>query len=83
VIDISSPRFKDQIKSVEIILSDLNLHNIPLIRVLNKRDLVDRETINRLSIDLDGTPISAINRSTLMPLIEKMGNAIQHLRKFY
>ncbi|MBA3017293.1 MAG: GTPase HflX [Proteobacteria bacterium] len=83
VIDISSPRFKDQIKSVEKILSDLNLHNIPLIRVLNKQDLVDMETISRLSIDLDGTPISAINRSTLMPLIEKMENAIQHLRKFY
>jgi GTP-binding protein HflX len=83
VIDISSPRFKDQIKSVERILSDLNLHNIPLIRVLNKQDLVDRETINRLSIDLDGTPISAIKGSTLMPLIEKMENAIQHLRKFY
>jgi len=76
VIDISSPRFKDQIKSVERILSDLNLHNIPSIRVLNKQDLVDRETINRLSIDLDGTPISAINKSTLMPLIEKMENAI-------
>ncbi|MCK4619308.1 MAG: GTPase HflX [Desulfobacterales bacterium] len=83
VIDISGPRFKDQIKSVERILSDLNLHNIPLIRVLNKQDLVDRETINRLGIDLDGTPISAINKSTLMPLIEKMENAIQHLRKFY
>ncbi|MBU2521657.1 MAG: GTPase HflX [Proteobacteria bacterium] len=81
VIDISSPRFKDQIKSVERILADLNLHNIPLIRVLNKQDLVDRETINRLRIDLDGTPISAINKSTLMPLIEKMENAIQHLRK--
>ena len=81
VIDISGPRFKDQIKSVEKILADLNLHNIPLIRVLNKRDLVDRETINRLSIDLDGTPISAINRSTLMPLIEKMENALQLLIK--
>ncbi|MBU4186357.1 MAG: GTPase HflX [Proteobacteria bacterium] len=82
VIDISNPRFKDQIKSVEKILADLNLHNIQLIRVLNKQDLVDRETINRLSIDIDGTPISAINKSTLMPLVEKMENAIQHLRKF-
>ena len=78
VIDISSPRFKDQIKSVERILSDLNLHNIPLIRVLNKQDLVDRELISKLSIDLDGTPISAINKSTLMPLIETMKIAIQH-----
>jgi len=28
---------------------------------------------------LGGSPISAINKSTLMPLIEKMENAIQHL----
>jgi len=82
VIDISSPRLKDQIKSVERILADLNLHNIPLIRVLNKKDLVNKETINRLSNEIDGTPISAINRSTLMPLIEKMELSIQHFRNF-
>ena len=76
VIDISSPRFKDQIKSVERILEDLNLQHIPLIRVLNKQDLVDSETVNRLSMELDGIPISAIHKSTLMPLIEKMENAI-------
>ncbi len=76
VIDISNPRFEDQVESVERILVDLNLHNISLIRVLNKKDLVDEETVNRLSRTLDGTAISAKVESTLMPLIKKMGTSI-------
>lgn len=72
IIDISNPRFKDHIESVEKILCDLNLNNIPLIRVLNKQDLVDREIINRQIRQLDGIAVSANNRSTLTPLLEKM-----------
>ncbi|MBW1841394.1 MAG: GTPase HflX, partial [Deltaproteobacteria bacterium] len=77
VIDISSPRFKDQIKSVERILADLNLDTIPMIRVLNKKDLLGRETISKLTKTLDGIAISAHNESTLIPLIKKMENRIQ------
>ena len=80
VIDISNPRFEDQVKSVDRILADLNLHNISLIRVLNKKDLVDEETINRLSRTLGGTAISAKVGSTLMPLIKKMETSIYHMR---
>ena len=72
VIDISNPRFKDHIESVEKILYELHLNNIPLIRVLNKQDLVDREIINRHIKQLDGIAISANNESTLTPLLEKM-----------
>ena len=80
VIDISNPRFEDQVKSVDRILADLNLHNISLIRVLNKKDLVDEETVNRLSKTLGGTAISAKAGSTLMPLIKKMETSIYHMR---
>lgn len=79
VIDISNPYFKDQIESVEGILVDLNLDKIPLIRVLNKKDLVDEATIDNLSSILEGTAVSALEESTLMPLIEKMNFAIHHL----
>ena len=77
VIDISNPRFKDQIKSVEKILADLKLDTIPMIRVLNKKDLLGRETISKLTKTLDGMAISAHNESTLIPLIKKMENRIQ------
>ena len=78
IIDISNPRFKDQIKSVEKILLDLKLDDIPLIRVLNKKDLVDKATTEKLSLNFDATAISAKNKSTLMPLIEKMKDSIYH-----
>ena len=78
IIDISNPRFKDQIKSVETILLDLNIDDIPLIRVLNKMDLVDEETIEELSLNFNATAISAKEESSLMPLIEKMKGSIYH-----
>jgi GTP-binding protein HflX len=80
VIDISNPRFKDQIESVEKILADLNLHNIPLIRVLNKKDLVDQTIVDALTGTLGGTAISANVKSTLNPLIEKMKASIHDMK---
>jgi len=76
IIDISNPRFKDQIKSVETILLELNLDDIPLIRVLNKMDLVDEATTQELSRNFNATAISAKEKSSLMPLIEKMKDSI-------
>ncbi|MFC1813085.1 GTPase HflX [Thermodesulfobacteriota bacterium] len=77
VIDISNPRFEDQIESVERILADLKLNTIPSIRVLNKQDLVNPEDIERLSRTFEGTGISAHTESTLTPLIDKMEALIQ------
>jgi len=82
VIDISNPRFKDQIESVEKTVADLNLHNIPLIRVLNKKDLVDQTIVDALTETLGGIAISANVESTLMPLIEKMEASIHHIKDF-
>jgi GTP-binding protein HflX len=72
VIDISNLYFQDQIESVEHILADLKLDHIPLIRVLNKRDRVDQETVDLLARRLGGIPISAKNGATLTDLIERM-----------
>jgi len=80
IIDISNSHFEEQIKSVEKILSDLNLQHTATIRVLNKMDLVDHKFCARLSRQLDGTAISARSKSTLMPLIEKMETIIEHDR---
>lgn len=77
VIDISSRRWKDQIESVERILGDLNLDRIPMIRVLNKKDLVDARTVEYLSESLNGIAVTAKDKNTLMGLIEKMENMIR------
>lgn len=71
VIDIGNPRFEDQIESVERLLSDLNLNKIPILRVFNKQDLVEKETVENLCRLYDSIPISANNESTLAPLIKK------------
>jgi GTP-binding protein HflX len=77
IIDISNPRYEEQIKSVEKILSDLNLQNTATIRVLNKMDRVGSQTSTRLSRKLNGTAISARSQSTLLPLIDKMETTIE------
>ncbi|NIP23717.1 MAG: GTPase HflX, partial [Phycisphaerae bacterium] len=72
VIDISNPRYLSQIDSVERILSDLKLQHTPTMRVLNKIDLVDPDIIPNLTRKLDGMAISARQKSTLLPLINRM-----------
>jgi len=77
IIDISNPRFEEQIKSVEKILADLKLHKTPTMRVLNKIDLVDSQTSIRLGRQLKGTAISAKSKSTLRPLMERMESVLE------
>ena len=77
IIDISNPRFEEQIKSVEKILTDLNLQNTATMRVLNKIDRVDSQISIRLGRQLKGTAVSAKSKSTLVPLIEKMETLLE------
>lgn len=77
VIDISNPRFEDQIVSVEKILRELKLDRIPGIYVFNKTDLLGPDTIDRLHRVKEGIAISARDKATLKPLIQKMQALIQ------
>jgi GTP-binding protein HflX len=72
VIDINNPRCLDQIRSVENILADLELHRIPALKVLNKQDLVSKETLLKMTRTIGGIPISAKKKKTTLPLIEAM-----------
>jgi GTP-binding protein HflX len=81
VIDISNPHYLAQIESVEQIISDLNLGHAALIRVLNKTDLVNPAITQKLSRTLDGTAISAKQKSTLLPLIHRMETLIESNRR--
>jgi len=78
-VDISNPRWVQQVQSVKRILADLKLAEIPSILALNKADLVDAETVEaavRQARQLDSgetVVISAIKPSTLDALLEKAG----------
>jgi len=79
VIDISNPRFEDQIESVQRILGDLNIDHIPHILVLNKKDLIAPAVLLQLNRRFQGIAISAKDPSTLSPLIEEMVRMVHHL----
>jgi len=72
VIDCSNPDYQAQIDSVNNILEDLRINHIETIHVLNKKDLVNSETMEVIVKETGGIPISAKKASTLQPLIEKM-----------
>jgi GTP-binding protein HflX len=76
VIDMSHPNFKDQITVVENILWDLDLGQLPLIQVFNKKDRVGQIVANRIRKRFSGIIISAKDSRTLSELIEQMEHMI-------
>ena len=82
VVDASNPGALQQITSVDKILTELKLNEIPQIIVLNKTDLTDAatlETVTRqISLDKDVpyVAVSAIRRATLRALVEKVAEII-------
>ena len=77
-VDVSNPRWTQQIQSVKRILADLKLAEIPTILALNKADLIDKESL-AISIRQaqaeasEVVAISALRESSLAPLLEKAG----------
>ncbi|HEY6247669.1 MAG TPA: GTPase HflX [Pyrinomonadaceae bacterium] len=77
-VDISNPRWPQQISSVKSILADLQLSDIPTILALNKTDLVDEEILDAALRQVQSEAseviaISAISQASLTPLLEKAG----------
>lgn len=72
VADASTPRMEEQIKTVEEVLLQLDLKDIPCIIAYNKSDLIPPEEALLLSRFRDGISISALDRSTLAPLLTKI-----------
>jgi GTPase len=72
VVDASSTRMEDQIKTVESILEKLALRNIPTLLVLNKMDRAEPGKAQGLARFYKGIPISALDPRTFQPLLERM-----------
>ncbi len=81
-VDVSNPRWPQQIESVKRILADLNLSEIPSVLALNKADLIEPASVDaivRQAHQQDGSEtvvISAINPESLAPLLEKAGSVL-------
>ena len=82
IVDASNPRWHQQIQSVEGILSDLQLNEIPRLIVFNKADLLDEIEINALvrqtiiEKQVECVAVSAIKPETLRPLLGKIGEVL-------
>jgi len=82
LVDISNPRWPQQIQSVQRILEELQVAQIPTILALNKADLIATDEAEAISRQLaqagsrEVVAISAIDRSTLRPLLEKIGEML-------
>lgn len=72
VIDISNPRFEEQMASVQALLTELDLAQIPVLRVFNKKDRVEPAVAQRICQRLNGIAISALDRKTFSPLLEEI-----------
>jgi GTP-binding protein HflX len=76
VVDISHPRFEDQIQAVDAVLEDLQLGAKACLKVFNKRDRVAPDVADALAGRHAAVAISARDRTTLAPLIERMQSMI-------
>ena len=72
VVDLSNPRFEDQIKAVEQILVDLDLGHIPRLLVFNKIDLVDRDEREALCRRFDAIGVCAQDRRSFDMLLSQL-----------
>ncbi|MBF0259461.1 MAG: GTPase HflX [Desulfamplus sp.] len=72
VVDISNPRYDQQMKSVDRIIEKLKLDTIPVIYLFNKQDKIDISTFDNPWLLNQGILISATNQQTLKPLVSRL-----------
>lgn len=72
VVDISNPRFEEQIRAVDRILRDLDLEDLPRILVFNKIDLIAEEEVDPVCRRFDAIAVSARRRTTFDDLLREM-----------
>ncbi|MEJ5349600.1 MAG: GTPase HflX [Desulfosoma sp.] len=78
VVDLSNPHYEEQMASVAVILEKLGLDRKPTVLVFNKIDKVDSETVARALRRYDAVAVSAIDRNTLMPLLEVLQDKVEN-----
>ena len=70
VVDSANPRCEEQIRVVDDLLSDLDLH-LPTLMVLNKTDLADPEVVARLAAEHQAVPVCALDQETFADFLTR------------
>ncbi|WP_020675430.1 GTPase HflX [Geopsychrobacter electrodiphilus] len=69
LVDLSNPRFEDQIAAVEKILASLDLGQQQQLLVFNKTDQLDKQEVIELCRRYEALAVSAFNRRSFGPLL--------------
>ncbi len=72
LVDLSNPRFAEQIKSVDKILDELGLGIQRRLLVFNKTDQVSAEDLPHICRRYDAVAVSALTRKSFGPLLNEM-----------
>jgi len=72
VIDLSDPFIEYRIQAVDDIIKNLHLQETPRLKVFNKADRCEKHYAASMAARYNAVAVSALDRSTLGPLIEKM-----------
>lgn len=83
VVDASHPQAEEQAAVTEQVLAELGVADRPVIHVLNKIDLCrDSSVVKRLQLKLSkSVPVSALQKSGLDQLLQRMEEEVNSLRK--
>ncbi|MBA4392357.1 MAG: GTPase HflX [Desulfobacca sp.] len=79
VIDVSSTQFTTQMEVVEDLLTDLDLSQIPIVRVFNKLDLVSMEYARTQCAHYQAIPVCALQEETFGEFLEVIENFLRGL----
>jgi GTP-binding protein HflX len=79
VVDLSNPRFIEQMAAVSVILASLSLQDKPVLMVFNKKDLADPSLAALQCRLYHGVAISAVDPKTLPPLIARLEARVEEL----
>jgi GTP-binding protein HflX len=79
VVDLSNPRFMEQMTAVDDILASLNLQDKPVLMVFNKQDLVNPRLAALQARIHRGVAISALDPGTLPPLIARLEETVEEV----
>lgn len=70
VVDISNPRFQQQIASVENILTDLNIKDKQRLIVFNKIDKAAQQEVENITMRYNAIAVSALKTDSFDPLLK-------------
>ena len=77
LVDAASPQVENHTASVERILEELSLSQIPRLVVFNKTDLLSETELANLRLTPGAVTVSALNRKSLVTLVERIGEMLE------